>query len=153
MFSYCRASLVCIDWRKISACFLSWKIALWKCETCTNAVREEILCRGISLAEDSWLLAFTAWKIPHFLESYIQLSCDEPMVKNNIASACGSFYILETLGVGFTLWILLSLFYRLSFSLWAQWAKSQTTFAALKKISGWNSKAQRDYSKDLESKC
>lgn len=25
------------------------------------------------------------------------------MVKNNIASACGSFYILETLGVGFTL--------------------------------------------------
>lgn len=25
------------------------------------------------------------------------------MVKNNIASACGSFYILETLGVAFTL--------------------------------------------------
>ena len=33
----------------------------------------------------------------------IQLSCDEPMVKNNIASACGSFYILETLGADFTL--------------------------------------------------
>lgn len=48
--------------------------------------------------------------LPLQLEKYhvywkvnIQLSCDEPMVKNNIASGCGSFYILETLGAGFTL--------------------------------------------------
>lgn len=48
--------------------------------------------------------------LPLQLEKYdvywkvnIQLGCDESMVKNNIASACGSFYILETLGAGFTL--------------------------------------------------
>ena len=44
------------------------------------------------------------------------------------------------------------LFCRLLFSLWEQWVRFPPTTEIQRRISGWNNKAQLDYSKDLESK-